>query len=148
TGEELPGEVDTVVALVEDPPFGDPSIQVAQVGDGACGQAPMLEGLGHDRGIDRKPGEPIEQYRIRVRRLPDTVSPAAIRRMVDEYRPRYGAAADVIETFSLQYQSCYDGSPTPGPATPQGFYDPNLFVYDDPRPAYPFRNRWLDEVEQ
>lgn len=145
-GELVPGPLSIVKTPIQDPPYGDPTILVAQVNDATGGVPPMLDQLGDDRGITRQPGELDTQYRTRIRSLPDTVSPAAIRAAVTRYLAAYGSPSyEYIETWSLQYQTCWDGPPTPLPANMQGFYDPTLFVYDDPRPPIPFRNRWLDE---
>lgn len=147
-GEILPGEIDTIVALDTDPPFGDPTIQVQQVTDATGGVAPMLDGLGLDRGLPRNSvNETDDQYRARIRTLPDTVSPDAIKRNITAQLKQFltNPSFDFIETFQQNYQNCWDATPPAGPLTAQGIFDPNLFVYDDPRPPYPFENRWLDE---
>lgn len=150
-GEVLPGAIDTIKSFVQldpasvlpSPTFLDGTIQVKQVADTTGGADPMLDGLGADRGMVRRSGETDPAYRLRIRTLPDTVSKDAIVRQVTAFLLPYGASAQFIETFEQDYQSCWDaatGMP-PGPD-----FD-NLFVYDDPRPAFPFANRWLDDVE-
>ncbi len=154
-GQVLPGAVDTVQRGILDPPYGDPTIYAFNA-DEICGGSPaMLDGLGLDRGIARRTGESDDAYRYRVRQLPDTVSPGAVRRAIAAVFSPLGFAADFIETWQIDYQTCWDApSTTPGtpsyqpvpPANP--LYNEQLFVYDDPRPAYPpFRNRWMDEVD-
>lgn len=140
-GEVIPGEIDTIVKLLEDPPYGDPEIIVYQVDDTSGGQDPMLNEHGADRGLTRSVGEPANVFRQRIRELPDTISPAAIRRNLTKLLGSIGRGIpwDLIETWSPSYQTCYDV-----PSLQPGI-DTNLFVYDDPRPAYPFRNRYLDE---
>jgi hypothetical protein len=151
-GEILPGEIDTIVSLDTDPPFGDPTIRVEQIAFADGGQAPMLDGLGDDRGLIRHDGETDDQYKFRIRTLPDTVSPDAMKRSILAYLKQVliNPTFDFIETFELRYQTCWDANQvslvqvaTPG----SGTFDPNLFCYDDPRPIVPFRNRWLDETE-
>jgi hypothetical protein len=150
-GEVLPGEIDTVLMLDMDPPYGDPTIAVRQIDDAEGGQAPMLDGLGLDRGLPRANGETDEQYRARIRRLPDTISPDAMKRNILAYLKLFliNPTFDFIETFELRYQTCWDADQIVGrdPNSGEGVFDPNLFVYDDPRPPVPFRNRWLDETE-
>lgn len=90
----LPGDVCDPTTLYLDPPFGDPTIQVRNVDPIAGGESPMLSGLGEDRGMPRGAFETAQQYRHRLRVLPDTVSPAAIRR----------AAASVLDAASIPWR--------------------------------------------
>lgn len=179
-GEVLAGEIDTIKSLIQYGPdpalvvpyppgvrgFYDATVSVAQVADATGGADPMLDGLGADRGLPRQVGEGDPAYRFRLRQLPDVVSPDAIERAVHGLLDPVGATFDFIETWDINYQSCWD-CPSPNAGTPS-FQDPlpdspnfaltalavnNLFVYDDPRPAYdtgravPFYNRWLDDIE-
>lgn len=150
-GELLPGSIDTVIFLDMTPPYGDPTICARQVDDAVGGAAPMLDGLGNDRGIVRSGGETDPQLVVRIRTLPDTVSPDAMKRAVYNYLSKYltSPTFTFIETFRLDYQTCWDANQVSGstPSSPQGAFDTNVFVYDDPRPPVPFKNRWLDEVE-
>ncbi len=152
-GETLEGSIDTTKSLIMDPPFGDPTIIVKQKVDTTGGVSPMLEGLGRDRGIVRKPNETVEAFRFRVRTLPDTVSPGAILRTVNAILDDYGLTFKAIETFELTLQTVYDGpspnagTPTFTPTLPPAPYDPNLFVYDDPRPEDPLTNIYFDLSE-
>jgi hypothetical protein len=70
------------------------------------------------------------------------VSPAALRRAIAAILDPVHGGYDFIETFEQTYQECWDAPSTAITGSP---FDPDLFVFDDPRPAYPFRNRWLDE---
>ena len=142
--EMLAGEINLCIKLLQTPNYGDASIVVQQVVSTSGGAAPMLDGLGEDRALPRAPGELDPAYRQRLRTLPDTVSPAAIVRFLDLSLTSLPLGYDFIETWEPGYQSCWD-APTSLPANPA--YNGNLFVYDDPRPNPPFRNRWLDEVE-
>jgi hypothetical protein len=146
TGVVLPGEVRRMVLLVEEPPYGDPTIVVSQQDDFAGGRAPMLDALGEDLGQPRQPGETDPAYRLRLRSLPDVVTPNAVRRAIAAFCGVYPfLATQFIETFEVGYQTCYDAPTAAIPASPT--FDPTCFVYDDPRSTTPFRNRWLDSVE-
>jgi len=154
TGETLAGEIREISYPLMDPPYGDPTVHVRQPNDAVGGVAPILSGVGEDRGVPRLSGEPADPYRVRARSLPDTVSPAAIRRVVEGILAPYGIAYDLIETPQITYQTAYDApSPNAGVPTEQAvpptspLFDSTLFVYDDPRPEYPLRNMWLDEFE-
>lgn len=152
-GEFIPGSIDVFKALRTDPPYGDITFAVAQPADAVGGAAPMLEGLGADRGITRRPGESIDAYRLRIRTLPDTVSPAAIRRTVASILAPLGIGFDFIETWQIEYQTSFD-APSPNAGTPTYLnplppppFNTDLFVYDDPRSDYPLQNVWLDDLE-
>lgn len=156
-GEVLPGEIDTVVRFQLSPAFGDATIQVRQILSAEGGRAPMLDGLASNRGMPRLPGEADGPYRLRATSLPDTVSPGAMVRTVQQRLGLLGIEFDFIETFDVRYQTCFD-APSPNPGTPSAYlngtpptnplYDDTLFVYDDPRAVTRFSNRWLDVVEQ
>lgn len=143
-GTSLPGDIDTIKTLVEDPPLGDLSIRVQHFASTSGGADAALDQLGRDRGIERRTGESDLAYRGRVSQLPDTISPGAVARTCKATFEKYGAAFDIIETWDVTYQTCYDG---PANAIAGSNYDPTLCVYDDPRPASPFHNRWMDESE-
>lgn len=142
-GTILEGEIDTVAVLVEEPPLGDVTIEVRQISPTTGGTDDALAALGRNRGILQGDGEETDTYRIRIRGLPDTISPAAFERTVRDLLLPINVGFSIIETFNVSYQTAYDA---PNAAIPGSFFDPNLFVYDDPdADADPFRNRWLDE---
>jgi len=143
-GEVAPGEIDTIKLPLQDPPYGDPTILVRQVTDMTGGQPAMLDQLGEDRGITRHAGEADTQYRARVRALPNGISPDAIMRALIDVLAPMGLTFTAIETWSVEYQTCYDA---PDGTIPGSAYDPNLFCLDDPRDPMPFRNRLLDDEE-
>lgn len=153
-GTVLEGSIDTIDGLITDPPYGDPTIFVLQLLDVQGGTAPMLDGLGEDRGLPRAPGEPDNQYRLRIRSLPDTVSPDAINRSVTQYLANYGVGYEYIETWEIEYQTCWD-APSPNIGTPSyqatpptnPLYDSDLFAYDDERDEAEIKDVWLDELE-
>lgn len=166
-GATIPGDVDTIDFLITTPPYGDITFVVSQVADFVGGTSQDLEALGADRGVYRVDNEPPEHFRLRVRTLPDTVSPGAIRRYLDfALLPlKMTHVYELIETWQITYQTCWDapsphaGTPTFQPVAPTNpQYDDTLFAYDDSldesgiglgvaRPTTPFKNRWLDSVE-
>lgn len=141
-GETLVGEVDTILLPILDPAYGDATFVVAQVANASGGTCAFLDQLGDDRGLPRNAGEADDRYRYRMRLLPDTVSPGAIDRTAQLILGALGIAYTIIETWQVDYQTCWDG-----PVASVGDYDTNLFCYDDPRPSPPFRGRWLDESD-
>lgn len=153
-GEVLPGEIDTIEAMIQDPPFADQSITVAQVADATGGSSAWLDGHGTNRGIRRETNETDDLYRLRVRTVPDTVTPGAVMRAASRILDPYGIRWEFVETFDIAYQTCWD-APSPNPGTPtyqtempnHPRYDDTVFVYDDPRGERPYRNRWLDDAE-
>lgn len=141
-GALLPGDIDTVKNWILEPSYGDATILVTNLAAASGGIADMLDQLGADRGIDRAPSESDATYRARVRKLPATVTPTAIKQTLDAIFAPYGLTTTFIETWQVGYQSCWDAPHQSYVGKP---YDPTTFVYDDPRSALPFRNRWLDE---
>jgi len=141
-GDEIEGQIDEVNLPLQDPPYAEPNIEVRQATDTVGGQPGSLDQLGADRSINRSPNETDEEYRVRVRTLPDTISPAAIRRQLDAFFLPTGIPYEFIEVFENQWQSCWN-APAGAIINPiVGNYDPNLFVYNDPRDIA--GNRWLD----
>jgi hypothetical protein len=153
-GTPLPRDIDTISALVTDPPYGDPTITVVQVAQAAGGVSSDLDQLGIDQGMPRRAGELDVPYRARLRQLPDVVSPAAIKRAIRAAFPT--TPAFFIEVWETAFQTCYDvpniadlpaSSPLADPAVN------SCFFYDDTRgpggPRVPepsgFYGRWLDE---
>lgn len=142
-GTSLPGEIDSIDTLVEDPDYGDATILVRHPVETTGGADAALDEHGADRQIARSPGELDDSYRGRIRALPDNISPNAVDRALQQILFPFGLSYAFIETWDVAFQTCWDAPadlPLPG-----SNYDPNLFVYDDPRDPTPFRNRWLDE---
>ncbi len=141
-GTLLEGEIDTIKVLVEEPPLGDTTIQVRQALDIGGGIDTSLAALGRNRGIIRGDDEDIRSFRERIRRLPDTISPNAVRRVVENLLRPFDTQFEIIETFQVTYQTAWDG---PNTTIGESLYSPTLFVYDDPdADGIPFRNRWMD----
>ena len=147
-GATWPGELDAIDLPLQNPVFQDPTIQVRNdaPADG-LGRPPTLDILGAERGLPRQAdNESDDHYRARIRTLPDTVSPAAIRRQLANYfRRQPGLFWRSVETWQHEYQECWDAPDLP--ATPFENFDSTMFVYDDPRPPSPIRNRWLGEID-
>lgn len=141
-GALLEGEIDEVALLVEEPPLGDVTVRVRQTAPCAGGVDAGLDAQGGDRGLPRAADESDAAYRARVRALPDTISPNAVERALVRLSASYPLTYDFVETWSIEYQSCWDAPEEPIPGSN---YNPNLFAYDDERPPVPFANRWLDE---
>lgn len=119
----------------------DLTIQVVQASTTTGGADASLDAHGKDRNIPRGTGETDDSYRGRIRALPDNISPDAVERALQQLLFPLGGGFDFIETWAMSYQTCWDAPRDPIPGSS---FDPNLFCYDDPRPATPFRNRWLD----
>jgi hypothetical protein len=143
-GTSLVGDIDTIKTLIEDPPLADLGIRVQHLSSTSGGADAALDQLGADRGMARRTTESDVTYRGRISALPDTISPGAVARACKAAFEPYGAGFDIIETWDIAYQTCYDGPPA---QIPGSSYNPVLCVYDDPRPAIPFNNRWMDESE-
>lgn len=155
SGIYLPGEIDAIDFFVQDPAYGDASITVYQSAyPTQLGRSADLDGLADNRGLYRTPNETDDSLRLRIRSLPDVVSPDAIVRSCNRILGPLGLPYDLIEVFEHRYQECYDApSPNVGTPTYQAVaplnpdYNNTTFVYDDPRSPDPWRNRYLDEVE-
>ncbi len=154
-GDVLPDDIAQFSSLVMEPAFvpGLDAPSPSGTSAGTTGGAfPWLDLLGSNRGLVRVAGEPDAAFRARLRSLVDTVSPGAVVRALDALLNPLGLAYTLRETFDLGYQTAYDGPtvdiPNPFSAIGAGSYAANLFAWDDPRPADPARNRWLDEADQ
>jgi hypothetical protein len=97
----------------------------------AGGASPELDMLGDERGVRRSPGEPDSIYRQRVERLPDVVSPNAIKRAANRVLAPYGIDACLREVGDIDVRF------------PGIFYDtpdlsgPNAYYYDADPVAHP-----------
>ena len=150
-GEVLPGEIDTIITWVQDPPFTDPTIFVR--GDSTKeGRFPDIDALGQDRGLPRAPGEATPPYRLRCRTLPDTVSRGAVERNARSILAPFGAPFEVVEAGEHRLIECWDapsdnpGTPTFRVVLPPAPFSTDGFAYDDTYPVPAFRSRWLDEI--
>ena len=141
-GELVPGSIDTIKALLTTPDYADPTIVVAQYEDASGGAMADLDQIGNDQDMPRQPGESDAQYRVRLRMLPDTVSPGAIDRYVAAFFQQFAQAGEqytvvyVIETWQLDYQTAWDVPNASLLPAGSPFVDLGLntcFFYDDTR---------------
>lgn len=124
----------SIGSLTQDPPFSDATIKAEADGSTDDGVSPFLELLGNDRGLTQYIGESDEAFRLRCRTLPDTVTPGAIERMLTRIFTAPTQSFEYHDVWAVDFQTAYD--------MPMDT-DPVVFVYDDPRPFPPSRNRYL-----
>lgn len=126
--------VNEAVRLNQSPVYGDPTIFVSASSITTGGVWGSINALGADRGYPRVVDEPTEDYRRRIRDLPDTVSVGAIRRTVEQFwdslYPAYPAT--IIEGWEEDAQICLD-FPT----------NLNGLALNDPRAEPPLHGRLL-----
>lgn len=82
-GELLPGDITELVYAIVTPDTFDPSIQIRQILPTEGGRSAALDGLGADLGVTRIQYESDDEYRLRIKEIPDTISPNAIIRGVN-----------------------------------------------------------------
>lgn len=158
-GELIPGPVSVVVTpLVAAPVYFDASLKVRQVTAIAGGSSPMLDGLGYDRGVTRMVGETDAAYRSRMMTLPDTVTPAAMQRIIDESIGDlvHAAGQEYIyrEIWDLRLMTAWDFPANQSlslaalnvAVSPP--FNGNIFVWDLDQPYVPdqLANRWYGDV--
>lgn len=150
-GKTIAGPISIISSpLIAAPVYFDPALVVTQITPATGGSSPMLQGLGLDRGIAINTGESPDAYRERLRRLPDTVTPSAMQRLIDylikDAVAAVGKSYEMREWWDLRLMTCYDFPldtgplPVPGSAT-ETFDATGVFVYDH-TPADPLANRW------
>ena len=143
-GTTLPGEIDLVAIPILDPVLAEPAIQVRQLATAEGGLAAVLDQLGLDKDLPRLIGESDPVYKGRIRQLPDTVSPAALKRQLDAIFLPMDLSYQLIETWQNEYQTCYDFPEGDLVHPMMGVARADCFAFDDPR-TDPFRGRLLDE---
>lgn len=137
-GVTVPGEIDTIRTLIQDPLYADPTIMVRQLAPTSGGKSPMLDLLARGNNLSRNSGESDDSLSYRIRNLPDNLTPGAIERMLRTILGPAGARWEYVEPIELDFQTVYDA--------PE---DSNVFTYDDPRPRYfPAVNWYADDREQ
>ena len=139
--------------MIQSPDFGDSSIQVRQESNASGGTVDWLARHGDTRGLTQDVGETEDAFRLRMRVLPDTISPAAMRRVVARILDPLGIPWQFLESLDLSYMTCWD-APSPNIGTPTyqavlptaAVYNPNLFYWDDLHAiTSPYQNRWLSQ---
>jgi len=151
SGAVISGPIRRMVKpLVSGPNYFDPTLVVTQVTAATGGSAPMLDGLGLDRGIPRQVGESDADYRRRLVLLPDTVTPAAMQRILKQLIGALVEAAGKTyqfrEDWDLRLMTAYDfpinqtfTQAAPNVVVPA--FSGNVFVYNYD-PADPLSNRY------
>ena len=89
-GETVPGAINTIVDFRTSPQVLDVTLTVAQTTSTTGGQFAALDAHGNDRNLPRVGLENDDQYRMRILTTPDTVSPGAICRGVQQILGPYG----------------------------------------------------------
>lgn len=129
SGAAIPGEIDTIYTLTTSPPYGDISFVVAQAIDTTGGTDMALERLAWDRGIARSNNESPEPFRLRVRTLPDTVSPGAIQRVVQSVMGNYLYVIREVGRSNFRGMF-YGGDEVLGVVDRYDFYDVDSLVFN------------------
>jgi len=125
-GVTIPGEIDKIRSLVEEPAYFDPNIRVRQVLPTTGGRFPALDLLAREKDLSRDSAEEDGHLSFRLRNLPDNITPAAIERALQVLLAPYGATFELVEAWDTSFQTAYD--------MPEGLPNSNVFVPDDPRP--------------
>lgn len=157
-GDVVAGPVSLIVTpLVAAPVYFDFSLQVRQVSAITGGAAPMLDGLGWDRGMPRTQNETDAAYRNRMMTLPDTVTPAAMQRIITEsvgaQIRNAGQTYIYREIWDLRLMTAWD-FPTNMTLTKAALnvavppFSGNIFIWDFDQPDVPdqLANRWYGDV--
>ncbi|MFA6166726.1 MAG: hypothetical protein WC700_08925 [Gemmatimonadaceae bacterium] len=162
-GNTIEGDIcKLAVPLLADPAAPDvlcwiDSVWTVKQDSAATGGRPAaLNALGTDMDIRRLDGETAAQYRVRLRQIPDVITPCAIVRLLDLMMAPWGGSAKLVEPWSKHFHGAWDGPSIdiPDPSDPlHPLYVAGLFVWDDTRTVSPdpstqdpaFFGRWLDE---
>lgn len=104
--EVIEGEIDTIQTYAIGSTF-DPTMQVVQLLPTSGGTDASLDALGRDIDIRRVDAETDTVYRHRIKTLPDTVSPAAIRRGITPILAAHGASAIVREVGTSLFEGFF-----------------------------------------
>ncbi len=131
-GVVIPGEIDVIRTLIQNPLYADPTIMVRQLQPTAGGRSPMLDLLARGNNLTRNSGETDESLSYRTRNLPDNLVPGAIERMLRAMLGPYLARWEYVEPFDLEFQTVYDA-------------EDNVFAFDDPRPRYLDAIDWVPD---
>ena len=137
SGEVIPGPIRLMVRpLVAAPTLFDPTLVVTQVTEATGGSSPGLDGIGADRGLPRAgSAETDAQYRERLVQLPETVTPAAIQRILDQVlgpvATSAGKSYSFREGWDMRLMTAYD-FPVNETITQAGnTFNGNVFFYVD-----------------
>jgi len=106
------------------------------------GKLGFLDEIGRERKIPRADGESDASYRRRVAKIPDVVSPNAIRRACSRFFTPHGWVAEFREVGTLQFPGFFYDIPSNDAPTYAGAWDMDFTV----RPQDRFRT-WTDYAE-
>lgn len=124
-GSELvEGEIDELAQLSSTSVGFDPSMRVRQPAATAGGQSACLDGLGEQDGIFRLADESDDRYRLRIVQTPDTISPDALDRGLDNLLGALGLHACVREVGTDRLPGFFfdAGSSADSPQVPANNY--------------------------
>jgi len=122
--EPLADEAGTVEWAVRD--WKDLGVVITAARHGALGRDDDLGLLGDNRGMYRGDGETAEAFRLRISKVPDVVSPAALTRVVNRILAPLRLTGRVIDI---------------GDEVHGFFFDYDAFDYYEPGDVYPL-NQW------
>lgn len=112
SGSTLPGEIDTITTCYQSPAYAEPNLTIRQIDPTMGGTSGSLDGLGADRGITRSNGETDDAFKLRIRTLPDTVSPGAIVRTCHRVLDPLGIPFYMIEAGDATTITAWSWSPS------------------------------------
>lgn len=140
-GTVIPGEIDTIRMLIEEPKYGDPNIFVRQIQPTLGGRSPDIELLALDHNLSKSPGESADSLRYRIRNIPNNITPNAIRQLATALLDRYAVPFEYVEGHEVRLAGMYD---VPAFDSPLGAY----FHPDSEAPQmFPAQNWSLDSVD-
>lgn len=98
------------------------------------GSSPTLDHVGEERGINRSPNEPDEQYRKRIYNRPDVVSPNALVRAMNRVLAPYGLTGCLREPSDLDtFPGLFYDAPAAGLPSRRYAYDMDFTLRPDDR---------------
>lgn len=131
TGGTIPGDISETTSLRMSPPYGDTTFTVTNAAPTSGGTEDALSARARERGLTKLRGESTPSFRLRVRSLPDTISPAAIRRALTALLGSSTAFCfREVGTAALR-GAYFDGDRSVGAAaSTRDFYDQNGFLLE------------------
>jgi hypothetical protein len=112
------------------PPYPTSSAIISNTDYPSGGSSPMLDMLGEERQVYRQSNETDDNYRFRVWRIADTVSPNAILRIINNILVQSGNSGVLRETGSANFPGFFFDVPAVNHKPSQTFaYDIDPTVY-------------------
>ena len=87
----------------DSPPYPTNSAVITNTNYPTNGVSPMLDMLGGERQIIRQPGESDNNYRLRVWRIADTITPNALIRVINNVLVQYGLVGEFREIGTPEF---------------------------------------------